>query len=94
MGVVLFNTEHCINTAKGSPALTAASKDHRGSWRGVTRISSLSFLIDTTEIFLSQGLRFSVFQVLLSLSLITRYVFCNGYLYNNFLRLENNSFYD
>jgi hypothetical protein len=30
----------CMNTVKGSPALTMASKDHRGYWRGVTVICS------------------------------------------------------
>jgi hypothetical protein len=30
----------CMNTVKGSPALTVASKNHRGCWRGVTVICS------------------------------------------------------
>jgi hypothetical protein len=64
--------EH-MNTAKGSPALTVASNYDRGCWRGVpSKAVVCPFVTDTTGMFSSRGLRFLVFQVLLSRSLMTR----------------------
>jgi hypothetical protein len=61
------------NTAKGSPALTVASKDYRSCWRGVTSKAVVyPFLTNATGMFSSQGPRFLVLQVLLSQSLMTR----------------------
>jgi hypothetical protein len=68
----------CMNTVKGSPTLTMASKNHRGCWRGVTSKAVVCpFLTDTTGTFSSQGPRFLVFQVLLSQSLMTRSISCD-----------------
>jgi hypothetical protein len=68
----------CMNMAKGSPALTVASMDHRGCWRGVTsKVVVHPFLADGTGMFSSRGPGFLVFQVLLSQLLITRSVSCD-----------------
>jgi hypothetical protein len=67
-----------INMVKGSPALTVASKDYRGSWRGViSKAVVYPFLADATRMFSSQGQRFLVFQVLLHQSLMTRSISCD-----------------
>jgi hypothetical protein len=72
VGVVLFDMAQRMNMAKGSPALTMASKDHRGCARGVTSKAVVCpFLADATGMFSSRGPRFLGFQVFLSQSLMT-----------------------
>jgi hypothetical protein len=73
VGVVLYDTAQCTNMVKSSPALTAASKDHRACLRGVScKAVVCPFLADATRTFSSRGPRFLVFQVLLSQLLMTR----------------------
>jgi hypothetical protein len=74
----MYDTVQRMNTVKGSPALTVASKDHRGCWGGITgKAVVCPSLTDATGSFSSRGPRFLVFQVLLSQSLITRSISYN-----------------